>query len=167
MIVPAVGQRRDRAGVGHPCAAGRSGAEAPLRRPPLIAPLLVSVAIVPVLETPAPPAAGRGQTPPPPPMMAPLLVSVAIVPELDTPAPPAAAPLSADAAAAGDRAAVGQRRDRAGVGHAGAAGRVAGEGRAPAPPVIAPRLVSVLIVPALDNPGAASRFAFETLTLPP
>jgi len=52
----------------------------------LIAPLLISVAIVPALDTPEPPRPAPAAAP-----IAPLLVSVAIAPAFDTPAPPAPA----------------------------------------------------------------------------
>ena len=153
--------------------------------PPLIVPLLVSVAIVPAFATPAPPAPPLPELPSraPPPLIAPLLVSVVIVPELDTPAPPGrSAERPACARAAVDRAAVGQGRDRPGVGTpappALSRSCVAAADRAPAalvsdpivvpaystrprrhstppPPLIAPLLVSVLIVPEFDTPAPA------------
>ena len=80
--------------------------------PPAIVPMLVSVAIVPGIHTP--PTQPERPEPPAPPVITPLLVSVVIVPGFDTPAPPKAS----TAAAAGDRAAVGERRDHAEVHHA-------------------------------------------------
>ena len=66
----AVGQRRDRARIRHARAA------APPKRgsavPPLIAPLLVSVVIVPAFDTPAPPAPPEVAPPPP---LPPLIVA--------------------------------------------------------------------------------------------
>ena len=56
LIVPLLVKRRDRAGVGHTGAAGRAGKDA-VCSAAAIAPLLVSVVIVPALDTPAPPAA--------------------------------------------------------------------------------------------------------------
>ena len=63
--------------------------------PPLIAPLLFSVVILPELVTPSPPVTLEMNpkpeaAEPAPPVIAPLLVSVMIVPALDTPAPPTA-----------------------------------------------------------------------------
>ena len=70
--------------------------------PPLIVPLLDSVAIVApwAFDTPAPP---ERPLPPAPPLIVPLLVSVVIVPTLDTPAPPAPLAESNAAGAAADR----------------------------------------------------------------
>ena len=166
--------------------------------PPLIAPLLVSAAIVPAFDTPAPPAPAKPPVPPCPPsppliaprsgwrvnrssprsrstrprrprpqrrlppppfppLIAPLLVSVVIVPAFDTPAPPAP-PTEArrSAVSAADLTAVGQRRDRARVRHACAAGAAESPGPLavpPLPPLIAPLLVSVAIVPSFDTPA--------------
>ena len=95
LIVAAVGQGRDRrelafdtpAPPAPPIAVNRADGAAP----PLIAPLLVSVVIVPEFDTPAPPAPPEEPTakPPLPPLIVPLLVSSPIVPAFDTPAPPA------------------------------------------------------------------------------
>ena len=82
--IAAVGQRRDRASVRHARAArrtarGRSRAAAP-PFPPLIAPLLVSVVIVPALARPAPPAprCRRSEEPPPPPLIVAAYVLVSV-----------------------------------------------------------------------------------------
>ena len=119
----AVGQRRDRPGVRHARAARRRRRARLPPSPPLIVPLLVSVLIVPEFDTPAPPVPptrcrGWPMPPPPfPPLIEPLLVRVA-----DRPAIRHARAARADAAksrgaavSAADRAAVGQRRDRAGI----------------------------------------------------
>ena len=98
---------------------------------------------------------------PAPPSILPLLVSVVIVPELDRPRRDRRRRQwnrsGARGVACTDRAAVGQRRDRAGVGYAVAGGRLGDESEAggggAAPPVIAPPFVSVMIVPALDTPA--------------
>ena len=101
--------------------------------------------------------------PPFPPLIVPLLDRLVIVPAFHTPAPPAP-PRIADGRSrrsAADRAAVGQRRDRAGVRHAGAA-RAASD-RAAAPPF--PPLIAPLLVRVADRPGVrharAARAAVE------
>ena len=59
---------------------------------PLIVPLLLSVVIVPELDTPTPLAPGAPpgppSKPPAPPLIVPLLLSIVILPEFETPAPP-------------------------------------------------------------------------------
>ena len=103
---------------------------------------------------------------PPPPLITPLLVSVAIVPvlALDTPAPPVAGQAAAtrrncrrNARAAGDRAAVGQRLDRAGVGYPGAAAALTKLSPEPlaAPPLIMPAVGERLDRARVGHAGAA------------
>ena len=53
-----------------------------------MAPLLVSVLIVPELDNPAPPTTWAEEPTASPPLIAPLFVSVAIAPEFATPAAP-------------------------------------------------------------------------------
>ena len=84
-------RRRDRAGVGHSGAAGRTAKPIPDAAPPVIAPLLVSVVIVPEFDTPAPPLTLVKSRLAEPPVIAPLLFSVVIVPVFAIPAPPTAA----------------------------------------------------------------------------
>ena len=134
--------------------------ERALAPPPLIVPLLVSVVIVPALDTASPPLAaldaGGGESKPLPPLMAPPLVSVEIVPVLDTPTPPVASPENEEPSAARDRApdAVDQTADLGPgrVGKPGAAGRIAGAGASRRRRSIMPLLVSFVIEPELATP---------------
>ena len=169
-----VDQHFDRAGVGHPGPADAFRLEE-LAPPPLIAPLLVSVAIVPEFDTPAPPIAPPEMELAAPPSILPLLVSVVILPELDHAVAADRLAVESEAGARGrrrpDRAAVGQRRDRARVDYAVAAGRLGDESEAgggvAAPPVIAPPFVSVMIVPALYTPAPPTAPLVLTPPAPP
>ena len=116
MVVPGV--RHARAAARAPRTKGAAAA------PPLIVPLLVSDAIVPEFDTPAPPtppaasaaAVSAADRPP-------LLDQRLIVPAFDTPAPPMPPPL------------------------------LPAHALPPFPPLIAPLLGRVVIVPAFDTPA--------------
>ena len=81
------------------------------------------------LDTPAPPAALPGAAAlASPPLIAPLLLSVVMAPKLAAPTPPRGGGEAEgrDLASIDHAADVGQHVDCAGVGHSGAAGRIAG-----------------------------------------
>ena len=116
--------------------------------PPLIAPLLVSVVIVPALATPEPATALPDYCLRRRPVIAPPFFSVAIAPEFAIPAPPATRrgseirALGASVSAA-DLAHVGQRRNRAGITiprrpRRPPRSRRLAPGAAGAPPIVAP-----------------------------